>query len=461
MKPQALRNFCRRLVQFTCAFALGTAPLLAADSFPDVSQLPAHPETPDPLTMLSGAKVTTPAQWFDQRRPELKALFQHYMYGTLPPAPEHIHFEVERADHAMFGGKATKKEVSIHFSNAAGAPVIHLLVVVPNSNKSNPAPTQPDETRRGSAATKLASREPLRVGRGSPVFVGMNFCGNHTLVTNRDVALPEGWVSKNCPGCVDNHATDAGRGTQLDIWNIEQSIDRGYAVATFYCGDIEPDLTNATTGLRAFLARQAAAGKISPSDCGIIAAWAWGLSRCVDYLVTDQDIDPKRIAVVGHSRFGKAAMLAAAMDERFALAVPLQAGCGGTAPSRGTTGESVKAINESFPHWFNAEFKTFNEQTGRLPFDQNCLIALVAPRAVLLGAAAGDTWANPAGAFEMLQSADPVYRLLGARGLDEKQMPASNQLVGDQLGYFIRPGKHSMTKLDWQKFLDFADRVMP
>jgi hypothetical protein len=140
------------------------------------------------------------------------------------------------------------------------------------------------------------------------------------------------------------------------------------------------------------------------------------------------------------------------------MAIPLQAGCGGTAPSRGKIGESVKAINDHFPHWFDDTFKQFNEQPERLPFDQNCLVALVAPRPVLFSNASEDTWANPEGQFEMLRSADPVYRLLGADGLEAKQMPPLSTLVNSRLGYFIRPGKHSMTREDWSAFLDFADR---
>jgi hypothetical protein len=178
----------------------------------------------------------------------------------------------------------------------------------------------------------------------------------------------------------------------------------------------------------------------------------------VDYLVTDPDVDPKRIAVVGHSRNGKTALLAAAFDERIALAIPHQAGCGGTAPSRGTIGESVKQINDRFPHWFNAEFKKFNDQPDKLPFDQHCLVALMAPRPVLLSNAQEDQWANPAGQFEVLLAAEPVYRLLKAGGLDAKQMPPLGKLVDSKLGYFIRPGKHSMTREDWLVFLDFADR---
>ncbi len=182
------------------------------------------------------------------------------------------------------------------------------------------------------------------------------------------------------------------------------------------------------------------------------------MQRAVDYLVTDRDIDKTHIALVGHSRLGKAAMLAGAFDERVALVVPLQAGTGGTAPSRGTVGESVLRINKVFPHWFCGEFKKFNTQPDRLPFDQHCLVALCAPRPVLFGQAVEDTWANPVGAFEMLKAADKVYRLVGADGLSAQTMPEANQLVDSNLGYVIRPGKHSMTKLDWGYFLDFADK---
>jgi hypothetical protein len=174
--------------------------------------------------------------------------------------------------------------------------------------------------------------------------------------------------------------------------------------------------------------------------------------------VSNKDLDSKRICVVGHSRLGKTALLAAALDERIALAIPSQAGCGGTAPSRGTVGESVKQINDRFPHWFNATFKRFNEKPDRLPFDQHGLVALVAPRPVLFTNAVEDSWANPAGQFEVLKAAEPVYRLLGAGGLDAKTMPEPGVLVDSVLGYYIRPGKHSMTRGDWKVFLDYADK---
>ena len=234
-------------------------------------------------------------------------------------------------------------------------------------------------------------------------------------------------------------------------------IDRGYAVATFYSGDIDPDRPDFTDGVHPHFFPTGQSQRVVDS-WGTIAAWAWGIHRAVDYLVTDPDLDAKRIAVVGHSRLGKTALLAAALDERIALAIPHQAGCGGTAPSRGKVGESVKQINDRFPHWFNDVFKQFNEQPDRLPFDQNSLVALVAPRPVLFTNAVEDTWANPDGQFEVLAAADPVYRFLGSEGLGARTVPEPGKLLDSRLGYFIRPGKHSMTREDWRVFLDFADK---
>jgi hypothetical protein len=410
------------VLAFAC-LVLGAA---ARADFPPVSELPSRPELPDPLVMFNGDRVTTKEQWFDKRRPELKALFQHYMYGFAPPAPEKIDSRVEREDRQAFGGKATLREVTLRFGPPE-TPKIHLLLVVPN-------------------------------GRKAPVFVGMNFSGNHALVKDPAVRLPTAWMYPNRPGVKDNRATEEGRGTQIDVWALEQSIDRGYAVATFYSGDIDPDRSDVREGIQPHLRKKG--DKPGPHDWGTIAAWAWGISRVVDYLRTDKDIDKDRIAVVGHSRLGKTALLAAALDERIALAIPHQAGCGGTAPSRckNPKAETVKRINTSFPHWFNGAFKEFNDQVDRLPFDQHCLAALMAPRPLLFTNAVEDQWANPDGQFEMLQAAAPVYRFLGAGGLEAKQMPEPGKLIDSKLGYYIRSGKHSMTREDWKVFLDFADK---
>jgi hypothetical protein len=409
-------------------FALGGA--TARAEFPEVSQLPSRPDLPDALVMLDGERVTTREQWIHKRRPELKELFQYYMYGYLPDPPKKIQCTIERQDSRSLGGKATLKELAISFGPPE-VPPIHLLLVVPNQ-------------RKGPA----------------PVFLGMNFTGNHTLLNDPGIRLPTSWMDGRSPAAKkivkNNRATEAGRGTQVDVWAIESSIDRGYAVATFYYGDVAPDSPRVSGGIQPYFHKKGM--KNGPHDWGAIAAWAWGLQRAVDYLVADKDIDKNRIAVVGHSRLGKTALLAAAFDERIALVIPHQAGCGGTSPSRGKIGESVKQINDVFPHWFDGTFKEFNDRPDRLPFDQHCLIALVAPRPVLLTNAVKDNWANPRGQFEMLQAAEPVYRLLGAGGLDAKEMPPTGKLIDSTLGYYIRPGGHSMGREDWKIFLAFADK---
>jgi hypothetical protein len=260
------------------------------------------------------------------------------------------------------------------------------------------------------------------------------------------------------PGVKGNRATAAGRGKERNTWAVEQTLARGSAVATFYCGDVDPARPDAREGVQPHLRKKGTSP--GPHDWGTIAAWAWGIQRAIDYLVTDSDVDAARIIVVGHSRLGKTALLAAAFDERVAIAIPLQAGCGGTSPSRGKVGESVKQINDRFPHWFDGAFKEFNAHPDRLPFDQHCLIALMAPRPVLLANAVEDSWANPAGQFDMLKAVAPVYRLLGAGGLEAKEMPAVGKLSGGKLGYYIREGKHSMTRQDWRIFADYADRQL-
>jgi hypothetical protein len=391
---------------------------VGADSFPPVSELPSRSEAPDPLVMLDGKPVTTKKEWFKKRRPELKALFQHYMYGVFPP-PVKVTGTVTYTDTNFFNGKATLKLATISLGGPP-APQVHLLMVLPN-----------------------------RRNKPAPIFLGMNFGGNHTLVADTNVPAPPASMFSKPPPVANNQ----GRGREADNWALEQSIDRGYAVASYFCGDVEQDKTNAVGGVRELIRVPRA-----PDDWGTIAAWAWGMQRVVDYLAADRDIDSKRIALVGHSRLGKATILAGAFDDRVALVIPLQAGCGGTAPSRGNIGESVKRINTSFPEWFCGVFKQFNDQPERLPFDQDCLIALCAPRPVLLGAAVEDTWSNPSGAFEMEKEAGGAYRLTGAEGLAAQTMPGTNQVIDSNLGYFIRPGKHSMTRADWKVFLDFADK---
>ena len=391
----------------------------AAD-FPTADKLPSVKGLPDPLVMFDGTKVTSKKQWTNQRRAELKQLFQHYMYGYLPE-PTKIKVAISGVK-SLYDGKAIKKDVTISYG-PAGTPPIGVLVVLPKSKQPG------------------------------PVFVALNFSGNHAAIKDPSVPLTKSWMRK----AKNNVATDAGRGSEVDKWNVETIIDRGYGIAMFYYGDVDPDKNDFSDGVHPHFMK-AGQKKLGKHDWGSIAAWAYGVHRVVDYVVTDKAIDPKRIACVGHSRLGKTTLLAGAMDERIALVIPHQAGCGGTSPSRGKTGESVERINTSFPHWFNDTFPDFNKQTDRLPFDQNGLVALCAPRPVLFSNAIEDQWANPNGQFRVLQAAEPVYKFLGVPGLESHQIPPIGKLMNSRLGYFIRNGRHSMTLQDWQMFLDFADK---
>jgi hypothetical protein len=400
---------------------LAIVAIASGGDFPEAAKLPVRKELPDPLVMFNGTKVTTKEQWFNERRPELKKLYEHYMFGHAPVKPK-VKAEVVRTDPKALGGKATLKEITLTVAGAEG-PKIHVLLVVPNK-RSGPA----------------------------PVFVGMNFSGNHAVLADPKIHLNTNWIYGNRKGVKNNRATEESRGADVDVWNIEDAIDRGYAVATFYSGDVDPDRTDVRDGVQK---------QFPDADWSTIMAWAWAYSRVIDYLVTDQDIDAARVIAVGHSRLGKTTLLAGAFDERIAVVIPHQAGCGGSGPSRaiGNKGaESVKRINTSFPHWFNKRFKDFNEEPERLPFDQHCLIAMCAPRPVLLSNAVEDTWANPAGQFELLVAADPVYRLVGAKGVESKTAPAVGKLMDSPLGYWIREGKHSMNRDDWRVFLQYADK---
>lgn len=402
---------------------------LAADRFPPVSELKSQPELPNPLIAFDGTPVTTPEQWRKERRGEIIRLFEHYMYGAAPAAPTNLKITKLLEDKSLFSGKATLRLLKLTFG-PEGTPPLNVLFVAPNQ-------------------TKVPARKV-------PTFVGINFCGNHALLDDPRIPLPSVWMPGHCPGCKENKATAEGRGKDKDVWALEQSIDRGYAVAVVYAGEIDPDQPDFTDGVHPYYLKPGQK-QPGPNEWGTIAAWAWGVHRVVDAVVQQPEVDVKRIAVVGHSRMGKTVLLAGALDERIALIIPHQAGCGGTAPSRHVVGEQVKQINDRFPHWFCDEFTHFNDAVDKLPFDQHSLVAVCAPRPVLFTNAVEDSWADPEGQFRVLTAATPVYKFLGVDGLGATEYPAPGKLINSRLGYYIRDGKHSMTTGDWKVFLDYAD----
>jgi hypothetical protein len=398
----------------------------AQTNFPPPQDLPSQAEFPDPLVTPGGEVADSVREWDTARKPELRALFEHYMYGRYPARPEKVRGKILFTDATAFGDTGTLREVEITFGPPEW-PKIHLLIATP------------------------AGKGPF------PSFVGTNFGGNHLLTVNPKVRVPTAWAAEKYPGVVDNRATDAGRGAEADTWPLEQIIARGYAVATFYCGDVQPDRPDVREGMFATVAE----GDNDSAQAGAIMWWAWGIHRAVDYLTQDGAIDAKCIAVVGHSRLGKTALLAGAFDDRIGLTVANQAGCGGSGPSRHNdpNAETVARITKVFPHWFCDNFDQFGADPTKLPFDQNCLVAMCAPRPVLFTAAADDLWANPAGQFEVLKAATPAYKIHGVEGLEAATMPApGDPLVASRLGYWIRPGEHAMSPPDWKIYMDFADR---
>jgi hypothetical protein len=406
-----------------CAFLLGIDPM----SFQKPADLPALSGYPDPLVCLDGVKIGSPVAWRAKRRPELAALIQHYEYGDLPTVKVNPLALPIHENKSALGGKAWLREFAVRFDPQA--PPIHLLVLLPRE--------------------RAEQKKPV------PIFLGISFTGNQSITKDPGVRLATCWQYDKYPGVDGNRATEASRGTAANVWNPEMILEAGFGLAVFQANEVDPDVKEQRGGLQPWIRD---VEKHTPEKWGTISLWAWAFSRMVDVLLQDPAIDSRRIIAVGHSRLGKTVYLAAALDERIAMSIPLQAGCGGTAPVRGTVGESVKRINTVFPHWFNSRFKEFNDRPQALPFDQNAMAALIAPRPVLFPNASDDQWANPDGQFTILQAADPVYKLLGVQGLADSAKPPLGKLSAGRLGYWERPGKHEMKADDWQIFLEFAKK---
>jgi hypothetical protein len=393
------------------------------------SAVPAY-TLPDLLLMIDGTRVDSAASWIANRRPQILELFRGEVYGRSPEAPSRPLFSVASIDDASLSGLATRKEVSISLTGTAAGPAMKLLVYTPNASE--------------------------KLGRRTPLFLGLNFYGNHTIHRDRGISLAQGWIPND--SLTDGRSPEMLRGVQSSSWPVETILRRGYGLATAYYGDISPDNSHGlSTGIHRWYQEHGLLPRAGDS-WGALAGWAWGLSRAMDYLVQDPDVASDKVAVVGHSRLGKATLWAAAQDERFALVISNNSGCGGAALARRRFGETVADINRAFPHWFCENYKQFGGHEDLLTVDQHALLSLIAPRPLYVASAQLDLQADPMGEFLAARCANPVYRLFGTDGLPVEQFPAAGVPVMGRIGYHVRRGRHAITQFDWSQFIAFASK---
>ncbi len=405
------------------------ASVSAAEFNYDEAKVPPY-SLPDPLTCLDGSRVTTADQWRTKRRAELLRLFAENVYGQLPANPPRARFVLRGPAVEVFDGLAIREQITARFTRDEDGPAMDLLIY-----------------------------RPAKASGPVPVFLGLNFNGNHGVHSDPGILLPRGWVpNRPAEGLTNNAASERQRGRDIHRWPVETVLRRGYALVTAYAGDVFPDHKDGLAKSIIPLSFDPGQTVQRPGEWNALAAWGWGLSQAMDYLEMRPEFDAKKVALLGHSRLGKAALWAGARDERFAIVISNESGEGGAALARRWFGETTARINTAFPHWFCGNFKRFNDREAEMPTDQHELIALIAPRPVYIASAEEDRWADPKGEFLSGKHAEPVYALFGKAGLGVAEQPPVNTPVGDHIGYHVRTGKHDVLDYDWERYLDFADR---
>lgn len=359
-------------------------------------------ELRDPLRLNNGSAVTRVNGFWGVRRLEILRMFEQTVYGPFPKKRVTTSVRV-LSRKTVFDGAAERSLLTLTLRCEGREQDLHLLLY-----------------------------RPLHKER-APVLLGMNFYGNQSIIADPDIPLAQAWVGNNkALGIEEHRATEQSRGARAERWPVKQIVSRGYGLCTLYYGDVDPDFNDGfKNGVHALVEAE--------QEWGSVSAWAWGLSRVREVLAKESWAS--RVGVFGHSRLGKAALWAGAKDSRFSLVISNNSGCGGAALSKRKFGETLKAINERFPHWFVKRFHDFNGREQDLPLDQHLLMATIAPRRLYVTSASEDLWADPKGEQLSLAYASNTFRE-----------------VGGKTGYHLRPGKHNMLLYDWERILDFADQ---
>ncbi len=422
----------------------------------DESNIPPY-ELEDPLTFADGRRLSSPEDW-PRRRKEILDLFAREMYGREPPPPETLEWEVVEEGPTL-GGLGIRRQCRLWFRPDRTGPFLDWLVLIPNR-------------LRGTTPTIRNGRVACGTDARVPVVLFLNYHGNHALLDDPEVVLPDNvWVhipASRKDGTFalrpDMRAFDR-RTCDRRTFPVETILARGFAVMSCCYGQVSPDvevrngdpLDLAWTGAFDLWEPRAAADESATTALG---AWAWALSRGLDLAERQPELDARRSVATGSSRLGKAALLAAARDERFAVCVPNQTGGGGAPLAKRDYGENVGTETAMFPHWYCPAYAKYAGNERALPFDQHLLLACVAPRALLVEGF-DEAWFDTKGEYLACQAASPVWEFLGLPGLPAEGFPPdfSTSCVGPRLGYVRRGGAHGLSAHDWLWLLDFACRA--
>jgi hypothetical protein len=359
---------------------------------------------PDPLVMANGTRVADANAWRARRRPEILRAYQTEIYGRIPANTPKMSWAVTETDAAAKGNTATMRRAVGRIGSAADAPRVNVVVYTPSSAKA-----------------------PV------PLVLIVNFGGGPPVEGRPSMQFNDPPVA-------------------ADI------LARGWGYAMVGYQDIQPDRLN--TFDQGVIGITSGPGQLpKPGEWGAISAWAWGISRIIDFFETDKLVDAKKIAVQGHSRIGKTALWASALDERIAAVYASCSGEMGAALARRDWGETVDDMTQNFPYWFATDFQKYAGRWNDMPVDAHMLIALSAPRPVFITGGTDDQWADPVGEFLAGVAAGPVYRLLGKKDLGTAELPPlDTPLTKGDIGWHYHTGGHAATPADWKAFLEFVSK---